>query len=249
MTTADRLAALWDKAKKPAPESIVAKKGDAAELYFYGDISPLDISADAVRNALADLGNAKSLTVYLSSPGGSVFEAKAIHAQLSRVAEKMPVNIVVDGLAASAASFLMMAGTHIAVAPGSTIMIHDAMAMLPTGNAAGLREMADLLDKESDNIATIYAKRTKMSVEEARKLMRAETWFTAEEAVAAKFADSIVGEKPAPKKQTRNTNTTFIQAAVLTERELRTARAVAEAARHTLDAQRVSSTPASPEKK
>jgi hypothetical protein len=108
--------------------------------------------------------------------------------------------------------------------------------------------MADLLDKESDNIATIYAKRTGMSIEEARKLMRAETWFTAEEAVAAKFADAVVGEE-APKKMTRAQAPTFMEAAIQTQLTLRTARAVAEAARHTLDAQRVSSTPASPEKK
>jgi hypothetical protein len=83
------------------------------------------------------------------------------------------------------------------------MMVHDANG-LALGNAADMREMADLLDKCSDNIASIYADSAGGTVQEWRDIMRAETWYSAEEAVAAGLADGIVGqdaEEEAPQQR------------------------------------------------
>jgi hypothetical protein len=91
-----------------------------------------------------------------------------------------------------------MAGDEIVMGRNATMMIHDGFGM-GIGNAADLRDLADLLDKTSDNIASIYAERTGKDASYWRALMRDETWYDADEAVAAGLADSVqTPQKKAP---------------------------------------------------
>jgi len=121
------------------------------------------------------------LEIHLNSPGGDVFDGLAIYNALAQ--RQGNVTTVVDGLAASAASFIAMAGKTRLACPGSMMMIHDA-AGLCMGNSADMRDLADLLDKVSDNIAAIYAERSGRP-EGWRAAMEKESWYTADEAVAA----------------------------------------------------------------
>lgn len=172
--------------------------GDRAELFIYGvigdDWDPEDVTAAAFTRALAGI-TAPVIDLHINSPGGLVFDGVAIHAALKQHAATVDVHV--DGLAASAASFVAMAGDNVDIGKHARMMIHDASG-LTIGNAADHQEMADLLNSLSDTIAAIYAERAGDSVEEWRDKMRAETWFTAEQAVAAGLADTIAGEASAP---------------------------------------------------
>jgi ATP-dependent protease ClpP protease subunit len=204
MTTIEKLAEIAARAAVTKPATIVAKKGDAATLYLYDAITPAGmggISAKDVIDALEDAKDAKELTIRVNSPGGAYYEAKAIYATLR--AHPAHKTVHVDGLAASAATFIAMAADRIVTAPEATWMIHNAQG-LAVGDANAMREIADLLDMESGNIAAIYAKRTGQTVEDLRAWMDAETFMTAQEAKERGFTDAIDGEeeeeKPMPRR-------------------------------------------------
>jgi ATP-dependent protease ClpP protease subunit len=166
---------------------LAAKDGEgtnAAEIFIYDEIGGWGIlAADFVRELQAL--DADTITVRISSPGGSVFEALAIYASIKNIEAK--VVCVIDGLCASAATVIAMAGDEITTAPGSMWMVHDAIGQV-YGNAADMQQMCDLLGKTSANMAEIYAARAGGTAEEWRTAMQAETWYTAEEAVAAGLA-------------------------------------------------------------
>jgi ATP-dependent Clp endopeptidase proteolytic subunit ClpP len=167
------------------------KAADVAEVYIYDEIGYFGITAsDFVRDL--NKVTAKQITLHLNTPGGEVFDGIAIYNALRD--HKAPVNVVVDGLAASAGSFIAMAGDTVTMNRNSTMMIHDGHGLV-IGNAEDMVEMAELLNKASDNIADIYAKRAKKSREYFRGLMKAETWFTADEAVDAGLADAVAGDE------------------------------------------------------
>lgn len=131
--------------------------------------------------------DSSSIELHVNSPGGDVFDGVAIMNALAD--HPATINVVVDGLAASAASFIAMAGDSVRMNRGSQMMIHDA-AGLCVGNAADMEAMKALLDRISDTIAGLYAERAGGSVEDWRDLMRAETWYSAAEAVTAGLADT-----------------------------------------------------------
>ena len=126
------------------------------------------------------------INLYVNSPGGDVYDGVAIMNALRR--HKAKVVATVDGLAASAASFIIQAADEIVMGRGSELMIHDAWA-LTWGNAEALTDTAARLDRISDSIAGLYTERAGGTREEWRTAMKAETWYTAEEAVAAGLAD------------------------------------------------------------
>lgn len=128
------------------------------------------------------------IRLHINSPGGEVFEAIAILNALR--AHKARFVAVVDGLAASAASFIAAGADELVMAPNSELMIHDAWGLC-VGNAADMVVMAELLDHLSDNVASVYAAKAGGSVEEWRASMQRETWFSASEAVDAGLADRI----------------------------------------------------------
>lgn len=132
------------------------------------------------------------LTVHINSPGGDVFDGIAILNALR--AHKGSITTIVDGLAASAASFIAQAGQTRVMARNSEMMIHDASGLC-IGNASDMRTMLDLLDRASDNIASVYAERSGVGdVASWRDAMGKETWYSAEEAVTAGLADSVDGQ-------------------------------------------------------
>jgi ATP-dependent protease ClpP protease subunit len=146
------------------------------------------VSAQGFAKAIAGAG-AEPLTIRVNSPGGDVFEGRAI-ASLIR-AHQGPTSVIVDGLAASAASTIAVSAQSVSMALGSFLMIHQSWA-LAMDNAPGLRGLADLLEKVDSQIAADYAAKASISQQQALDWMAAETWFTAEEAVAAGLADAVL---------------------------------------------------------
>lgn len=155
---------------------------DETEAEWFGGVSPR-----AFRGALASL-RGRAVTLRVNSPGGSVFGGEAI-AQAIRDHDA-PVTAHVDGLAASAASFVAIAAAEVVMAPGAFLMIHRAWS-LGMGNAEDMLATAALLEKIDGRIAAAYAERAGEGDADWAALMAAETWFTADEAVAAGLADRI----------------------------------------------------------
>ena len=128
------------------------------------------------------------LDVHINSHGGAVDDGIAIASTLRNY--KGFKRTVVDGFAASIASVIFQAGDERVTEPGSMVFVHDAMTFC-VGNADEMSKAARTLDKHSDNIASIYAGRAGGTVGEWRDVMRAETWYTADEAVSAGLADRV----------------------------------------------------------
>lgn len=165
--------------------TITAKAGGAV-VRIYDEIGYFGVSAGDLVNELD--GTDGDLTVHINSPGGDVFDGLTIYNAL--VNRKSKVTCVVDGLAASAASFIAMAGDEVVMQPQAQMMIHDAMSMCG-GNAADMVKMSQMLDRTSDSLAQIYAGKAGGDPAMWRDAMRAETWYTAEEAVTAGLADRV----------------------------------------------------------
>lgn len=146
----------------------------------------------SANNLVQDLAGLKveDLHIHINSPGGEVDDGVAIYNAIKRHPANVTVHI--DGLAASAASFIAMAGDTVLVARNAQVMIHDAL-MFVFGNEAEVRKSADLLGRYSDNIADIYAQKSGGTVESWRALMREEVWYTGAEAVDAGLADAVDG--------------------------------------------------------
>jgi ATP-dependent Clp endopeptidase proteolytic subunit ClpP len=174
---------------------------DEAEIDIYGQIGGFSwwdddetVTAQSFRKKLKELNNKKKITVHINSPGGSVFEGLAIYNALKQ--HDATIRVVVDALAASAASFIAMAADEgeLIMARNAVMMIHDA-AGVAMGNAEDMRSMAELLDKHSDNIADIYAQRSGEDAVFWRTAMIAETWYTGSEAVEAGLADGVLEDE------------------------------------------------------
>jgi ATP-dependent protease ClpP protease subunit len=160
--------------------------GDTTDLLIYDEIGWFGICAQDVVAALADVKG--DLNVRINSPGGDVFDGIAIFNILA--GHDGNVTVTVDGLAASAASVIAMAGDTVRMSTGTQLMIHDASGFC-YGNAADMTELADLLNRVSDTIASVYADRTGVDLADWRGRMRAETWYSAQEAVDAGLADEM----------------------------------------------------------
>lgn len=164
-----------------------ANTGPGAEIFIYDEIGgSFGVSADEFVKDLQGITD-DNITVRINSPGGSVFDAVAIYNAL--IQHKASITTRVDALAASAASIIAMAGDRVEMMVGAQLMIHDAMGV-EMGNAKDMREMATFLDRQSDNLASIYANKGG-DAQDWRALMLAETWMFAQEAVDFGLADSV----------------------------------------------------------
>ena len=161
------------------------RDGGQADVYIFDEIGYWGTTARDFADQVAGL-DVDTIILHLNSPGGDAWDGVAIANVLRR--HRAKVNVIVEGLAASAASLIATAGNHITMAPSSMMMIHDASGFA-WGDAATMRESADILDKLSDAYADAYAKRAGGTSAEWREVMRAETWYSAEEAVLAGLAD------------------------------------------------------------
>lgn len=142
--------------------------------------------------ALAEFEDTQDLTIHLNSPGGWAEEGAAIHALLSARSGKS--NVIIEGLAASAASLIAMAGDKITMAAGAVMMIHDPHTTT-SGNSSDHERSVQALESISKAYARIYSHRSGKSMDECRNIMKAETWFSPEEAVAARFADAVGSQR------------------------------------------------------
>jgi ATP-dependent protease ClpP protease subunit len=174
--------------------------GTYTDLLIYDEIGWWGINSADVAESLAGIKG--DLNVRLNSPGGDVFDGIAIYNQLAD--HNGQVTVTVDGLAASAASFIAMAGDRIVMNRASQMMIHDASGLC-IGNATDMTDMAGMLDTISGTIAGIYADRTGVAAQDWRALMLAETWYDAAEAVDAGLATDMA----APRQETREPVATF----------------------------------------
>lgn len=150
-------------------------------------------TADQVRRDLEAMGDISDIDVFVNSPGGNVWEGLAIGNILA--AHPAQVHAHVEGLAASAASIVTSACDLVTMGKGSMIMIHSPWALM-AGNAEELRKHADLLDQIESGMLDIYEARTGKPRAELTELLKAETWFTAAEAVEAGLADDVLESKP-----------------------------------------------------
>lgn len=130
----------------------------------------------------------KRIVARINSPGGDVFDGITIANALR--SHPAPVTVVVDGLAASIASVIALAGDELVMGPNSEFMIHDAWGV-GMGNAADMRKLAGLLDHISDNIAGAYATKGGGTAAQWRARMQEETWYSATETVQAGLADGL----------------------------------------------------------
>lgn len=178
---------------------------DWTTLYVYDVIDSFwGVSAADFSRELAAI-TTPNIALRINSPGGDVFEARAMMTAIAGHS----ANIVayVDGLAASAATALTIACDSVEIADGAFYMIHKAWTFA-MGNADDMTATAALLGKIDDVLVDGYAAKTGKKADEVRALMKAETWFTAQEAVDAGFADKIAdsGKDKAGAKNARAFN-------------------------------------------
>lgn len=170
----------------------MAKKKDRGEILLYGNIGDSfwteGISAKKFQDDLKSMGSIKDLDIRINSEGGDVFDGKAIYNLL--VSHSAKKTVYVDGIAASIASLIAMAGDEIIMGDGSFIMIHN-----PWGGAIGdarkMRSMATLLDQVKDTVVNTYAARTNNSKANIAQWMDDETWMNAKESQKKGFATEI----------------------------------------------------------
>ena len=184
----------WKWVRNKAPDG---EDPDLAErtLFLNGTIASESWFDDDVTPALfkSDLDSGKGpITVWINSPGGDVWAAAQIYNMLLSYGEKVTVKI--DGLAASAASVIAMAGDEVLVSPVSMLMIHNPSTMA-MGDKDDLTQAISMLDSVKDSILNAYVKKTGLSKNKLSKLMDDETWMDANKAVELHFADRVM-ERP-----------------------------------------------------
>jgi ATP-dependent protease ClpP protease subunit len=182
-----------------------AVAGTTLELLVYDEIGENywtggGVTAQGVANAIENAGAFDRIAVRVNSPGGDCFEGVAIY-NLIRSQGK-PVDVFVDGLAASAASVIAMSGDTVSVGVGAMLMIHNA-ATFAYGDGPAFLKIADTLDKISQTVGSIYVAKTKQTADQVKALMDAETWMGAQEAIDNGFADAIMNQDEETTTQAR----------------------------------------------
>lgn len=175
----------------PHPGYRIASAGaDRAEVLIYEDVGASwfgeGLTAKRFVEDLKALGPVKTINVRINSNGGSVFEGFAIYNALRRHSARIEVDV--DGIAASIASLIAMAGDEIRMAENAMLMVHEPWSFA-LGNSADMRKEADLLDQIRGSLIATYAARSNADPARISEMMAAETWLTAAEAVDAGFAD------------------------------------------------------------
>ncbi|MFD2385013.1 head maturation protease, ClpP-related [Paenibacillus xanthanilyticus] len=183
MTT--KTTPIWNakKVSNSTAELTIYAPIEDEESWWYDSVSP-----KGVMRALKGMGNVSDITVRINSPGGSVFAGLAIYQYLKDHSAKVTVRV--DGLAASAASIIAMAGDNIIMGTGAMIMIHNPWT-IAMGEAKDFRETADVLDKIAESLISVYQERTGKEGDELKAMLDASTWLTADDAITKGFADEV----------------------------------------------------------
>ena len=189
----------WNVASLSEDEGEITLYGDVLSKRMYdwwtGELIPgLYITPEGFMEDLALVKDKKNITVKINSCGGDLYTGLAIHNALKGLTAN--VKTVVEGIAASAASVIAMAGDSVEVYPGSLIMIHGvSIRNYGDINLQDVQKMERMIDANEKAIAAIYNQRTGIDTEEIRTMMAEEKWMTGEEAVEKGFADKICEEK------------------------------------------------------
>ena len=169
--------------QEPVTERTLFLNGTIAEeSWFDDDVTP-QIFKDELNSGSGDI------TVWINSPGGDCIAAAQIYNMLMDY--KGNVTVKIDGIAASAASVIAMAGTKVLVSPVSMLMIHNPMT-IAYGNSAEMQKAIDMLGSVKDSILNAYEIKTGLSRTKLSHLMDAETWMDANKAIELGFADEIM---------------------------------------------------------
>ena len=172
----------WNWVKNPAGRTLYFDGYIAQDSWFEDDINPKKFKAELNSSA-------GDIAVWLNSPGGDVFAASQIYTMLREYDGKVTVKI--DGLAASAASVIAMAGDEIILSPVAMMMIHNPATAI-FGEAADLQTAIKMLGEVKESLVNAYERRTGLPRGKISAMMDAETWFSAQKAVELGFADKIL---------------------------------------------------------
>ncbi|HCK7397576.1 TPA: Clp protease ClpP, partial [Pseudomonas aeruginosa] len=168
--------------------SIKAAGRGVAEVLLYDEIGVWGITALQFARDLKAMGDLTKINLHIHSPGGDVFEGTAIYNLLRN--HPASVDVYIDGLAASMASVIAMAGDTIYMPENAMMMVHKPWG-IQGGDADDMRRYAELLDKVEDTLVMAYANKTGKSADDIKALLKEETWMNGREAVAAGFADQL----------------------------------------------------------
>lgn len=185
----NRLRALMPSAKPRRPR--IEAAAQEATVYIYDYVGMFGVEAEPLVREIANL-TVPTIHVRINSPGGDVFDGLAIHNALKQHAARVVVHV--DGLAASIASVIAMAGDEVRMSEGAFLMIHNAW-LVAIGDAAELRKTADIAEQVNGSLVKAYAAKSGLAEAELLALMDEETWLDADQAVEKGFAD--VSEAPA----------------------------------------------------
>lgn len=178
----------WSDAVESDGSKLILEGVISDETWFGDEVSPAEFRAELNQHE-------GDLTVHINSGGGDVFAGLSIYNALIDYDGKVTVRV--DGLAASIASVIAMAGDEIIMSPGAMMMIHKPWTMI-MGDVDELDKAKEVLEGINDSIVPIYANRTGLSQEKIVEMLDAETWMTAEQAVEQGFADSLIEAKKKP---------------------------------------------------
>lgn len=172
-----------DQDKGGAAMRTLFLNGEISDETWFGD----EVTPEIFRSELA--GGSGPINVWINSPGGDVFAAAQIYNMLMDYPND--VNVVINSLAASAASVIAMAGTKVQMSPVAMMMIHNP-ATIAIGDSEEMKKAVKMLDEVKESIMNAYEIKTGMSREKISRLMDAESWFNAKKALELGFADEIL---------------------------------------------------------
>ena len=174
----------WNWVKNEEGRTLYFDGYIAQDSWFDDDITPKQFKSE-LTNSEGDI------VVWLNSPGGDVFAASQIYNMLKEYDGKVTVKI--DGIAASAASVIAMAGSEIQMSPVAMMMIHNPATVI-FGEASDLQSGIEMLSEVKESIVNAYEQKTALPRNKISKMMDAETWFSAQKAVELGFADKVLYE-------------------------------------------------------
>ncbi|HFL3929236.1 TPA: head maturation protease, ClpP-related [Streptococcus agalactiae] len=175
-------------------------EGQIADETWFGD----EVTPQLFKNDL--LAGTGDITLWINSPGGDVFAAAQIYNMLMDY--QGDVHVIIDGLAASAASIIAMAGTTVSMSPVAMMMIHNPWTFAQ-GEAKDMAKVIEMLGEIKESIINAYELRTGLSRTKFSHLMDSESWFNAKKAVELGFADKVLFEKEETPEQDHQNSYTF----------------------------------------
>ncbi|HFZ7214030.1 TPA: head maturation protease, ClpP-related [Streptococcus agalactiae] len=175
-------------------------EGQIADETWFGD----EVTPQQFRNDL--ISGTGDITLWINSPGGDVFAAAQIYNMLMDY--QGDVHVIIDGLAASAASVIAMAGTTVSMSPVAMMMIHNPWTFAQ-GEAKDMAKVIEMLGEIKESIINAYELRTGLSRTKISHLMDSESWFNAKKAVELGFADKVLFEKEETPEQDDQNSYTF----------------------------------------